>query len=149
MGLDRATVRTPLNKSKSYSSGGGGTQAEQRAELQTKLLLVVGDTLTVTETQNLLSTDYPTGFSIGSNQQFAIGVINMYRNGAGEEPPIVHATVEVPFMSKSFIVANTNLITTSGNAVANFIAAYRDNQGVGGYAADAVAPSFYKLGKKA
>lgn len=139
----RATVKSPLNTFPQYSSGEGGTQAEQIAELQTKLLLVVGTLQKVTESTKLLNTDYPLGFAPG--QDFAVGHINMSRAGTGEEPAIVVANVEIKYMSTSFLIANTNKINTTGNAVADFIAAYRDAAGVGGYAANANAPSYYDL----
>lgn len=147
----RAMVLTPINTKHRFSAGEGGTLVEQENELKAKLGLVVGNTLTVSESASLAKADYATGFSKTSGQDYAIGVINMTRAGAGEEPPIVHATVEIPYMATFWLVANTNLINTDAVTavpVAGFITAYRDGQGIGGYTADLVAPSFYKLGKK-
>lgn len=140
----RLSVKSPLNKIVNYSAGEGGTGAQQTLELQTKALLVVGTIQKVTQSTPLLNTDYPLGFAPG--QDYAIGVINMVRAGAGAEPPFVQNSVEVPFMSTSFLLANSkSLIDTAAGAVANFIAAYRDSQGVGGYTANANSPSYYKV----
>lgn len=140
----RLSVKNPLNKVVNYSPGEGGTDAEQIAELQEKALLLVGTIRKVTQSTLLLNADYPLGFAPG--QDYAVGVINMVRAGAGEEPPFVQNSVEIPFMSTSFLLANSKaLIDTSATAVANFITAYRDSQGVGGYTANANSPSYYKI----
>jgi len=139
----RATVKSPLNTFPQYSAGEGGTSAEQIAELQAKLALVVGTLQKVNQSTKLVNADYPVGFAPG--QDYAVGHINMRRAGTGEEPAFVTANVAVPFMSTSFLVADTNLIDTDATAVAAFITAYRDNEGTGGFVANAASPSYYDL----
>lgn len=145
----RCKTLTPLNKPKGYSSGEGGTLVQQEDELKAKMQLVVGNTFKASESILLPASDYACGFAKNSGQDYAIGVINMQRAGTAPEPPTVYATVEVEYMSTSFLVANTNLITTTANPLTAFLAVYHDGGGVGGYAFNLTAPSFYKIGRNA
>lgn len=145
MGQTRASVLAPSGDFISYGSGQGGTDAQGQDELKKLLLLVAGFGVTkVTQSSELVVTDYPLGFD--QTQPTAFGHINMRRAGTGSEPPFVYRSRPVPYMSLSFKVAGSNLIdTTTGNAVANYITAYRDGEGLNGYIANAAKPSFYDM----
>lgn len=144
MGQTRANVLAPSGDFISYGSGQGGTDAQGQAELKALLLLVAGYGVTkVSQSSELLIADYPLGFA--ATQPTAFGHINMRRAGTGTEPPFVYRSRPVPYMSLSFKEAGSNLITTTGNAVADYITAYRDGEGLNGYIANAAKPSFFDM----
>jgi len=139
----RATVLSPLNTQVQYGAGDGGSEAEKIAELKAKLLLVVGTLIKVSQSTNLVNADYPLGWTTG--EDYAIMNLNLKRTGAGEEPPVVKATVRIPFASTSYRLAGSNAVDIAAATVAAFITAYRDGQGIGGYTANVNAPSFYDI----